>query len=210
MPGVIFYFEGSKKFPILDASQGPKENPWDVLFSDNELKVERYLADVLQGRKLDTFFDIDADKRPDVIHELISAFYLNPSFHKQFKNGAWVPVPIGQHRGVIQKVLQVLSPEAKERYEGQLANAARNSRLRALGEPNVYGFSGRREPADPATVQRKYHFTNIGTLAKQIPTNLASEIRQRGRTIAVKNAIKKTRKTRRARRKGGFLHFAPL
>ena len=61
--------------------------------------------------------------------------------------------------------------------------------MRAAGKSNIYGWRAEGLPANPNNAHLKYRMTNIGTLKQQLPVNLASEIRQRGKLRTMKNEL---------------------
>jgi len=189
--GLDIQFDGEIDKQVLIAGEKPQENPAWVLFSNDEVKVRKYLQDVLKGRKLERFYDYAADKRPDVIQQLIQSYGLNLVYTKwHMKPNAKFnrESPI-KHKAVIMEVMKVLSPSAKDIYGAQLAALAQNEHLIAAGKGNLYGWRAPGPPADPDSAHLKYRMTNIGTIQKQLPVNVASEVRTRGRTRAIKNEL---------------------
>lgn len=171
------------------------ESAWTELFSNNPARARAYIESRLpKGEKLYTIWDGMADKRPDVIQELIKSYGMSQIFtahHQAFgtkKSKFNKESPI-KHKEVIQEIFKYLSPAGKSRYENLLQSQAANQRERASGEPDFFGWRARRPPVDPATAHLQYKMTNIGTLSKQQPANLMTEVRQRARTRNVRNEL---------------------
>lgn len=189
--GLDIQFDGEVNKQVLIAGEKPQDNPWVVLMSNDEVRVRAYLQDVLKGRKLERFYDYAADKRPDVIQQLIQSYGLSLVYTKwgmkpNAKFNRESPI---KHKAVIMEVMKVLSPSAKANYGGQLASIATDERLKAAGKTNVYGWRAPGPAADPDSAHLKYRMTNIGSINKQLPVNVASEVRTRGRTRAIKNEL---------------------
>ena len=191
--GLDIHFDGEADKQVLITGEEAHQNPWNLMTMDDGLEARKYLQAVLKGRKLERFYDYNADKRPDVIQQIIMSYSL--SLYYTRRNAMGKPhikfnrmSPI-RNKAVIMEILKVLSPTAKERYGGQLATIARDEHLNAAGKGNVYGWKAPGPPADPSTAHLRYRMTNIGTLQKQLPMNVASEVREHGRTRAIKNEL---------------------
>jgi hypothetical protein len=184
-------FDGELEKQVLVRGEEKHANPWAILMSNDEVKVRKYLQDVLKGRKLERFYDYAADKRPDVIQQLIQSYALNLVYTKwgskpNAKFNRESPI---KHKAVIMEVMKVLGPNAKRIYGEQLAAIATDESLKAAGKGNVYGWRAPGPPADPESAHLKYRMTNIGSIQQQLPVNVASEVRTRGRTRAIKNEL---------------------
>jgi hypothetical protein len=191
--GLDIHFDGEADKQVLITGEEAHQNPWNLMTMDDGLEARKYLQAVLKGRKLERFYDYNADKRPDVIQQIIMSYSLSLSYTRRnamgkphIKFNRMSPI---RNKAVIMEIFKVLSPTAKERYGGQLATIARDEHLNAAGKGNVYGWKAPGPPADPETAHLRYRMTNIGTLQKQLPMNVASEVREHGRTRAIKNEL---------------------
>ena len=155
MPGLIYEFDNHDE-----------PYPWNILFSNDVSKVKKWIKEKFGNQKIEYVWDSEADKRPDVIKELISSYT---------QNHCWGRSP-NLHKSVIVELFKHLSPTAKERYEEELQFGYRCQRNTHKSHPHI----------DP---KHKYTMTNIGTLLKQIPENVAEEIRTKGRTSAIRNEL---------------------
>lgn len=173
------------------------ESAWSELFSNDPARARAYIETRLpKGQKLYTVWDGMADKRPDVITELIKSYGMSHCFtahHHAYKYGPGrskfnKESPV-KHKEVIQEIFKFLSPAGKRKYQGELDYQAAHQRECASGEPDFFGWRARRPPVDPATAHLQYKMTNVATLTKQQPANLMSEVRERGRSRTVRNEL---------------------
>ena len=179
--GLVIKFNGDVRNSILIPGEGIKKNPLIILFSDDEVLVRKYLQDILKGRKLEMFWNYESEKSPDVILQLIRTYVLNLVFTRSnalYKNKLKFrkESPI-QHKAVIMEIFKVLSPSAKKRYTNALNMYYHSVVNSSKKMPNINN------------AHLKYQMTDIGTLTKQIPVNVASEIRTSGRTRSLKNEL---------------------
>ena len=179
--GLVIKFNGDVSNSILIPGEGIKKNPLIILFSDDEVLVRKYLQDILKGRKLKMFWNYESEKSPDVIQQLIHTYVLNLVFTRrnaQYKNKLKFrkESPI-QYKAVIMEIFKVLSPSAKKKYTDTLNTYYHSLVNSSKRMPNINN------------AHLKYQMTNIGTLTKQIPVNVASEIRTSARTGSLKNEL---------------------
>ena len=171
------------------------DEAWRELYSNDVERARKYIkAHLPAGQKLYRIYDTMADKRPDVILELIKSYGMSFCFtaphqiygSRRSKFNKESPI---KHKEVIQEIFKHLSPAGKARYQAELDYQAASQRECASGAPNAFGFRARRPPVDPAIAHQQYKMTNIGTLTKQQPANLMSEVRERARSRGVRNEL---------------------
>ena len=155
MPGQVYEFDDRER-----------PNPRYILFSNNVARVKKWIKDTFGSEKIEQIWDMDSEKYPDIIQDLIVSYTKNHCFGRS----------PNEHKEVILEIFKHLSPEAKARYEDELD----------LG----YKCQRNAQKTHPIDDRRHwYSMTNVGTLLKQIPENLAGQIRTKGRTSAIRNEL---------------------